>query len=491
MSQDFRGFLLQMQGCAVSVVTWDHARLLGTLAAVADDCIRMTGVVLQDSHDTGGWSDRLLIEDLLEDRGNQWPEIIIQRNLISTVTMVSDATRAVSAPSNEFSDSTDGLESSLDSLVRGLETVVEHSSDHTESVRLELGAALAQLQSTAGDLITHKTLAERITGTRIALEKALGFQLQPFRVQSSSTLAPHQFRVLIHGAEVGKGTMMAGQLMAILPEKITAPPQGTETVEPVYGLPAVWINPEHRKQAEADGCTVVDAITIMGTMLDYHVHKHAKELLTYEAVSAAVDKLRESHPITISNLIPHPVSLRTLFEVLRGLVAEGVVIQHVLPILESVGRHVEHCESMQLLRSRVRSDIPLILCGPHFDENGRLPVIVVEKEVAREVFPDDSELKTSDSSLLSNFLDEIRRFAPPAESAGSPILLVPHSSRERIWAHCRAAFDELVVLSPSEVPLGVRMEMRGTVGSESMGRLSPEQEDSPETLSEFWQRKPR
>lgn len=93
MSQDFRGFLQQMQGCAVSVVTWDHARLLGTLAAVADDCIRMTGVVLQDSHDTGGWSDRLLIEDMLEDRGNQWPEIIIQRNLISTVTMVSDIMR--------------------------------------------------------------------------------------------------------------------------------------------------------------------------------------------------------------------------------------------------------------------------------------------------------------------------------------------------------------------------------------------------------------
>ena len=71
MSQDFRGFLQQMQGCAVSVVTWDHARLLGTLAAVADDCIRMMGVVLQDSHEAGGWSDRLLIEDMLEDRGNQ------------------------------------------------------------------------------------------------------------------------------------------------------------------------------------------------------------------------------------------------------------------------------------------------------------------------------------------------------------------------------------------------------------------------------------
>jgi flagellar biosynthesis protein FlhA len=226
-------------------------------------------------------------------------------------------------------------------------------------------------------------------------------------------------------------------------------------------------------------------------MLDYHVRKHAKELLTYEAVSAAVDQLRESHPITVANLIPHPVSLRTLFEVLRGLVAEGVVIQHLLPILESVGRHVEHSESMQLLRARVRSDIPLILCGPHLDDKGRLPVILVEKDVAREVFPDDAELTTYDSVLLTNFLDEIRRCAPPADSARTPVLLVPHSFRERIWAHCRSAFDDLVVLSPSELPYGVRLEVLGTVSRQSIGRLSPETEESPETLSEFWQRKPR
>ena len=491
MSQDFRGFLQQMQGCAVSVVTWDHARLLGTLAAVTDDCIRMTGVVLQDSHDTGGWSDRLLIEDLLEDRGNQWPEIIIQRNLISTVTMVSEATRAAPTPSNDFSDLPDGSDSPFEALSRDLEQIVKHSSNHIDSVRLELGEGLIPPVNAAGDLITNKTLQERITATRVALEKALGFQLQPFRFQSSSTLPSHQFRLLIHGVEVGRGTMMPGKLMAILTVKDTPSPKGTETIEPIYGLPAVWIDPEHRKQAEADGCTVVDAVTIMGTMLDYHVRRHAKELLTYEAVSAAVDQLRESHPITVANLIPHPVSLRTLFEVLRGLVAEGIVIHHILPILESVGRHVEHSESMQLLRSRVRSDIPLILCGPHLDDNGRLPVIVVEKNVAREVFPDDSELSPYDSNLLPGFWDEIRRLAPPADLTRTPVLLVPHSSRERIWAHCRSTFEDIVVLSPSELPFGIRLDVLGTVSSESIGRLSPEHEESPETLSEFWQRKPR
>ena len=491
MSQDFRGFLQQMQGCAVSVVTWDHARLLGTLAAVADDCIRMTGVVLQDSHETGGWSDRLLIEDLLEDRGNQWPEIIIQRNLISTVTMVSDIVRSGHGDLTGAQDFFSGENQLPEGLRQGQDSAVQHASTACDSVRLELGSSVAESLSQANEPLQKFPIKDRITATRIDLEKMLGFQLQPFRIQSSAALASDQFRVLIHGIEVGRGNLMCGKRLAILSEKNTTPPPGTETIEPIFGLPAVWIDSEQISHAQLSGCTVVDVVTVISTMLDHYVRKHAKELLTYEAVSAAVDQLRESHPVTVANLIPHPVSLRTLFEVLRGLVAEGVVIHHILPILESVGRHVEHCESMPLLRSRVRSDIPLILCGPHLDENGFLPVIVVEKDVAREVFPDDSELQPVDSTLLTNVLDEIRRLAPPADSTRTPILLVPHSSRERIWAHCRSTFEDLLVLSPSEVPLGVRLKVLGNVSPESIGRLKPEPEESPETLSEFWQRKPR
>ena len=491
MSQDFRGFLQQMQGCAVSVVTWDHARLLGTLAAVADDCIRMTGVVLQDSHDTGGWSDRLLIEDMLEDRGNQWPEIIIQRNLISTVTMVSDIMRPDPVAPLGREESSDGLDNSKAAQSQELDTIVQHVSGHCETVRLELGSAVLDAFQMANERLLNFRIKDRITATRVDLEKTLGFQLQPFRILSNSSVPSDQFRVLIHGIEVGRGTIIPGKILAIIQERTALPPGGIETIEPVYGLPAAWIEPDQHQQAVDMGSSVVDAMSVIATMLEYHVKRHAKELLTYEAVSAALDELRESHPITLANLIPHPVSLRSLFEVLRGLVGEGVVIRHILPILESVGRHVEHCESMPLLISRVRSDIPLIICGPHLDDSGRLPVFVVEKGVADEVFPDQPGLLTSDSSLLTIFLDEIRKLKKPLDLTRPPILVVPHSKRERIWTHCRSTFEDVVVLTSSEIPSHVRLDVIGTIGPEIFGHLPPQLEESPETMTELWQRKPR
>ncbi len=491
MSQDFRGFLQQMQGCAVSVVTWDHARLLGTLAAVADDCIRMTGVVLQDSHETGGWSDRLLIEDLLEDRGNQWPEIIIQRNLISTVTMVSDVMRADPNPPLGEEDASHELLKSLSASTQELDPIVQHASVYIDSVCLELGSAVADALNVANDQLLSHRIKDRITATRVDLEKTLGFQLHPFRILSGSTMPSDQFRVLIHGVEVGRGTIIPGKVLAIVSEKSAMPPGGIKTIEPVYGLPAAWIDPNQRQQAVEMGSTVVDSISVIATMLDHHVKRQARDLLTYEAVSIAVDELRESHPITVANLIPHPVSLRSLFEVLRGLVEERVVIRHLLPILESVGRHVEHCESMPLLLARVRSDIPLIICGPHLVDNGRLPVIVVEKDVVQEVFSEQPEVETADSNILTVFLDEVRKLKRPSDSTRPPILLVPRSARERVWARCRSVVEDLVVLCPSEIPFHVRLEVLGTIGPDLFGHLPTQVEESPETITEFLQRKPR
>lgn len=491
MSQDFRGFLQQMQGCAVSVVTWDHARLLGTLASVADDCIRMTGVVLQDSHDTGGWSDRLLIEDLLDDRGNQWAEIIIQRNLISTVTLVSDTARPIPSPTLELSDRSDEGENSLSPPIQGLELAVPHASGYCESVRLELGQAVAEALSVANQQLVNFPINDRITATRVELEKSLGFQLQPFRILTSASIPSEQFRVFIHGVEVGRGHIIPGKVLALGTEKTALPPGGIETIEPVYGLPAAWIELDRRQEAVDMGITVVDALSVVATMLDHHVRRHAKELLTYEAVSAAVDELRESHPITVANLIPHPVSLRSLFEVLRGLVTEGVVIRNILPILESVARHIEHCESMPLLLSRVRGDIPLLICGPYLEDGRRLPVIIIEKDLAREVFPNQLDFQAADSGILTILLDEIRRLKKSSGSIRPTILMVPNSLRERIWTHCHSAIDDLVVICSTEIPSYVRLEVLGSINLELFDHLPAKLEESPETMTELLQRKPR
>jgi flagellar biosynthesis component FlhA len=147
---------------------------------------------------------------------------------------------------------------------------------------------------------------------------------------------------------------------------------------------------------------------------------------------------------------------------------------------------------MPQLLSRVRADISLIICGRHIDERGRLPVIVVDSVVAKELFSEVTDPHPSHGSLLLTlFLDEMRKLTRKTDLKSSPVLLVPHSCRERAWAYCHSALEDLTVLSPSEIPSSVRPEVVRTIGADLKEGLPGEDEESPETLSEFWQRKPR
>ncbi len=489
MSRDFTGFLQRLQGCAVSVVTWDHARLLGTLESVSDDCIRMTGVVRQDSHETGGWGDRLLIEDLLEDRGNQWPEIIIQRNVISTVTLVDESRRSnVTVDDQEDSS----LVSPAPQVVAAQDEIkavddVIHASLDSETVCVEIGISLIELTRSGGPC--GKSLFARMTCERRCMEEKLGFQIHAFRFSSNLQIAKDQFRILIHGTEVCRGTIEPQKLLAIVPENTPTTIDGDRISEPAFGLTAVWIDSGDRTEAERQGCTVVDGLSVIITALSYHARRQPEELLTYDAVAVGVDLLSKTHPVTVSNLIPHPVSLRSLYEVLRCLVAERVTIQHLLPIVESVARHVEHAESMQALVACVRKDIPLILCGPHTTESRNFPAIQLSFDAAEQLLKFQADKHTDNESPRSIFIKEVKRLSESMPTKIPPVIITSDSQREPIWNLFRRAIEDITVLSTQEISV-IRPEILLTIDRELL-QPSDVNAISDNATEEIRVRKPR
>ena len=52
----------------------------------------------------------------------------------------------------------------------------------------------------------------------------------------------------------------------------------------MYGLPASWISPEDKEQAELSGYTVIDPESVFMTHLSESLRQHADELLTREDV---------------------------------------------------------------------------------------------------------------------------------------------------------------------------------------------------------------
>ena len=111
---------------------------------------------------------------------------------------------------------------------------------------------------------------------------------------------------------------------------------GIETREPAFGVPARWIAPELREQAIAAGYSVVDQTSVLATHLAELIRQYAHELLTRAETKRLLDRLNESHPKLLDELVPKLMTLGEVQRVLQQLLREQVSIRDLGTILETL-----------------------------------------------------------------------------------------------------------------------------------------------------------
>lgn len=104
-------------------------------------------------------------------------------------------------------------------------------------VRLELGYGLLPLLNAGQE---HR-LTDQIKALRRQLAGDMGFVMPAVRIQDNLQLPANTYVLRIKEIEAGRGDLRPNMLMVMDPrgEQITLP--GEATVEPTFGLPAVWI----------------------------------------------------------------------------------------------------------------------------------------------------------------------------------------------------------------------------------------------------------
>ena len=113
---------------------------------------------------------------------------------------------------------------------------------------------------------------------------------------------------------------------------------GRRTTEPVFGLPAVWVPPEHRATAEAVGATLVERAAVVTTHLAEMVRRHASRLLSLDDVKQLLDVLKAERPTAVEEVVPALLPLSGVQRVLQGLLDEQVSIRDLGRVLEGIGQ---------------------------------------------------------------------------------------------------------------------------------------------------------
>lgn len=330
---------------------------------------------------------------------------------------------------------------------------------------LEVGYRLISLvdKQQGGDLL------KRIKGIRKKFAQEVGFLTPPVHIRDNLELKPAAYRITLKGVEIANGEAMSGQMLAIDPGMVAGTLPGTPTKDPAFGLPAIWIEPELREQAQGMGYTVVDASTVIATHLNHMIGQHAAELLGRQEVQQLLDHLAKESPKLVEDLVPKTMPLSTVQKVLQNLLIEGVHIRDMRTITETLSEHGVRLQDPADLTAMVRIQLGRAIVQQLFPEGNEVSVMGLDHQL-EGILMQAMQAGTAEGAAIEPGLAETlalqtERAAKQQEQMGiTPVLLVPAPLRAVLAKFLRRAIPHLRVLSHEELPDSKTIRVTSLIG---------------------------
>ncbi len=317
---------------------------------------------------------------------------------------------------------------------------------------LEVGYRLIPLVDKSQD----GELLRRIRGIRKKFAQEVGYLVSPVHIRDNLELKPNAYRILLKGVELGQGEAYPGQLLAINPGRVAGSVAGTQTKDPAFGLPAVWIDTAARDQAQAYGYTVVDASTVVATHLNHIVLTHAAELLGRQETQALLDHLAKDMPKIIEDLVPKVLSLGTVQKVLQNLLEEGVHIRDMRTVIETLADHASRTQDPETLTSAVRVALGRAIVQQLYPTGAEMQVMSLDPQLERillQAVSGSGEGAAIEPGMADTLMREAAAATQRQDELGLPaVLLVPANLRTLLSRYLRRSIPQLKVLAHSEVP---------------------------------------
>jgi len=318
-------------------------------------------------------------------------------------------------------------------------------------------------------------LLERVRALRQQVAMELGVVMPFVRTRDDVSLPPNTYRILLHGAEVARGTAPQDRALA-LPVgdgSELAMLRGEETVEPVFGLKAYWIGLEHRSAAAAAGATVVDRSSVIVTHLAEVVRSSAADLLSRQHVQMLLDGLRAEEPLLANEVGAEPLTMGVLHQILRTLLDERVPVRNLGRIIEAVSARIGEVRGPELLANAARAALGAVIVGK-IAPDGRLGVLTLDAadeasmhEALRDM---DGVIHLAlDPERIGRLTDDLTAALARGET-GLPVALVCGQMLRRPLARTLQGVGlDIPVLAYPELPPHLQLTPMGVIGNVQIG----------------------
>jgi flagellar biosynthesis protein FlhA len=292
-------------------------------------------------------------------------------------------------------------------------------------------------------------------------------------------LDPAEYCVKIRGMEVGRGKLRMGCYLCINPglkdddvTKSTIP--GEHTVDPAFGLPAVWITEDNRDEAERAGYTVVDPPSIIATHLSEIIRRYAGELLGRQETQAILDALKTDYPAVVDEAVK-AVTLGDVQKVLQGLLREEVSIRNMTAILEACSDYAGAAKKsldnpVPFLIEKARQALGRQICLQYASDDRVIHCLTIEPSLEQRII--DSGVQTPsgivaalEPELYGRWLKAVSRGVTTLKENNftPPVILCSEQARYLVKQSTEREIPEIAVLSVREIVQDVNVSSLGEI----------------------------
>ena len=333
-----------------------------------------------------------------------------------------------------------------------------------DPMELEIGYSLIPLVDTGqgGDLLDRIVMIRR----QCALE--LGLVVPTIRIRDNIQIKPNAYIIKLKGIEIARGELMLDHYLAMNSGTVFEEVPGIETTEPAFGLPALWISENEREQAELNGYTVVDAVSVLATHLTEIIKQHAAEILGRQETQNLLDNLHKTNGALVDEVVPNLLSVGEVQKVLANLLHERISIRDMSTILEVLADYGAATKDTDILTEYVRHAMARHITQQNV-QNGVLPCITLDPAIENKIA--GSVQRTEHGSYVSLDPDSMQKLLTAlqeelkklTDQGYQPIVLTSPTVRPYFRNLVERSIAGLIVLSHAEIEQNVEIQILGVV----------------------------
>lgn len=333
-----------------------------------------------------------------------------------------------------------------------------------DPMELEIGYSLIPLVDTGqgGDLLDRIVMIRR----QCALE--LGLVVPTIRIRDNIQIKPNAYIIKLKGMEIARGELMLDHFLAMNSGTVFEEVPGIETVEPAFGLPALWIPESEREQAELNGYTVVDAVSVLATHLTEVIKQHAAEILGRQETQNLIDNLAKTHQSLVQEVVPELMGVGEIQKVLANLLDERISIRDMATIMEVLSDYSRVTKDTEILTEYVRHAMARQITQQVVQGN-TLPCVTLDPALENRIAggiqrTDHGSFVSLDPDSMKKVLSSLQNELEKLNNMGySPVVLTSPAVRLYFRKLVIRSVPDLIVVSHAEIDSSVEIQILGVV----------------------------